>query len=31
VRDQVGLSYLFARAVDTIADTDLIDRRQRLI
>lgn len=31
VRDQVGLSYLFARAVDTIADTDLIDRNQRLI
>jgi farnesyl-diphosphate farnesyltransferase len=30
VRDQVGLSYLFARAVDTIADTDLIDRGQRL-
>jgi farnesyl-diphosphate farnesyltransferase len=30
VRDQVGLSYLFARAVDTIADTDLIDRSQRL-
>jgi farnesyl-diphosphate farnesyltransferase len=31
VRDQVGLSYLFARAVDTIADTDLIDRSQRLL
>lgn len=31
VRDQVGLSYLFARAVDTIADTDLIDRGQRLL
>ncbi len=31
VRDQMGLSYLFARAVDTIADTDLIDRSQRLI
>jgi farnesyl-diphosphate farnesyltransferase len=30
VRDQGGLSYLFARAVDTIADTDLIDRGQRL-
>ena len=30
VRDQVGLSYLFARAVDTIADTDLIDRSRRL-
>lgn len=31
VRDQVGLSYLFARAADTIADTDLIDRNQRLL
>jgi len=30
VRDQVCLSYLFARAADTIADTDLIDRPQRL-
>ncbi|PTR08408.1 farnesyl-diphosphate farnesyltransferase [Nitrosospira sp. Nsp5] len=30
VRDQMGLSYLFARAADTIADTDLIDRGQRL-
>ena len=30
VRDQMGLSYLFARAVDTIADTDLIGRAQRL-
>ena len=30
VRDQMGLSYLFARAADTIADTDLIDRDQRL-
>lgn len=30
VRDQMGLSYLFARAADTIADTDLIDREQRL-
>ncbi|HET8579478.1 MAG TPA: phytoene/squalene synthase family protein [Nitrospiraceae bacterium] len=30
VRDQVGLSYLFARAADTIADTDLIDLPQRL-
>jgi farnesyl-diphosphate farnesyltransferase len=27
----MGLSYLFARAVDTIADTDLIDRSQRLL
>jgi len=30
VRDQMGLSYLFARAADTIADTDLISRAQRL-
>jgi farnesyl-diphosphate farnesyltransferase len=30
VREQMGLSYLFARAADTIADTDLIDRTQRL-
>lgn len=30
VRDQVSLAYLFARAADTIADTDLIDRSQRL-
>lgn len=30
VREQMGLSYLFARAADTIADTDLIDRAQRL-
>lgn len=30
VRDQMGLSYLFARAADTIADTNLIDRAQRL-
>ena len=30
VRDQMGLSYLFARAADTIADTDLIGREQRL-
>ncbi|MGH7166189.1 MAG: phytoene/squalene synthase family protein [Nitrospiraceae bacterium] len=30
VRDQLGLAYLFARAADTIADTDLIDRQQRL-
>lgn len=27
VRDQVSLAYLFARAADTIADTDLIDRK----
>jgi farnesyl-diphosphate farnesyltransferase len=31
VRDQIGLSYLFARAADTIADTDLIDRGSRLL
>jgi len=30
VRDQIGLAYLFARAADTIADTDLIDRARRL-
>lgn len=30
VRDQVSLSYLFARAADTIADTELIDRPRRL-
>jgi len=30
VRAQLGLAYLFARAADTIADTDLIDRHQRL-
>jgi len=30
VRDQIGLSYLFARAADTIADTDMIERAQRL-
>ena len=30
VRDQIGLGYLFARAADTIADTDLIDRSRRL-
>jgi farnesyl-diphosphate farnesyltransferase len=30
VRDQGSLSYLFARAADTIADTDLIDRPRRL-
>lgn len=30
VRDQVGLAYLFARAADTIADTELIDRPHRL-
>ncbi len=30
VRNQLGLAYLFARAADTIADTDLIDRGSRL-
>ena len=30
VRDQIGLSYLFARAADTIADTDMIERVRRL-
>lgn len=30
VRDQVSLAYLFARAADTIADTELIDRLRRL-
>ncbi len=30
VRDQVGVAYLFARAADTIADTELIDRPRRL-
>ncbi|HMS82856.1 MAG TPA: phytoene/squalene synthase family protein [Nitrospira sp.] len=30
VRDQVGLAYLFARAADTIADAELIDRPRRL-
>ncbi len=30
VRDQIGLGYLFARAADTIADTELIDRSRRL-
>lgn len=30
VRDQVSLAYLFARAADTIADTELIDRSHRL-
>ncbi len=30
VREQVGVAYLFARAADTIADTELIDRPRRL-
>ena len=30
VRAQIGLAYLFARAADTIADTDLIERSRRL-
>lgn len=31
VRSQIGLAYLFARAADTIADTDLIERHRRLV
>ncbi len=31
VRTQVGLAYLFARAADTIADTDLIEQSERII
>ncbi|MGH7229740.1 MAG: phytoene/squalene synthase family protein [Nitrospiraceae bacterium] len=31
VRKPIGLAYLFARAADTIADTDLIDRTRRLL
>jgi farnesyl-diphosphate farnesyltransferase len=30
VRDQLGLAYLFCRAADTIADTDLIPSTERL-
>jgi farnesyl-diphosphate farnesyltransferase len=30
VRDQMGLAYLFARAADTIADSDLIDPARRM-
>jgi len=30
LREPVGLAYLFARAADTIADTRLVDRGQRL-
>ncbi|HEY6085042.1 MAG TPA: squalene/phytoene synthase family protein, partial [Nitrospira sp.] len=30
VREQVSVGYLFARAADTIADTELIDRPRRL-
>jgi farnesyl-diphosphate farnesyltransferase len=30
VRSQTGLAYLFARAADTIADTDLLERGRRL-
>src|SRR6266498_65419 len=30
VRPAIGLAYLLARAADTIADTRLIDRRQRI-
>ena len=29
VRPAIGLAYLLARAADTVADTRLIDRRQR--
>jgi farnesyl-diphosphate farnesyltransferase len=31
VKPQIGLAYLFARAADTIADTDLIERSRRLV
>ncbi|HEX3204393.1 MAG TPA: phytoene/squalene synthase family protein [Nitrospiraceae bacterium] len=31
VRDQIGVAYLFARAADTIADTDVIERSRRLV
>tara|TARA_Y100001936_G_C16093985_1_gene689768 strand:- start:6613 stop:7668 length:1056 start_codon:yes stop_codon:yes gene_type:complete len=31
VRTQVGLAYLFARAADTITDTDLIEKSERII
>ena len=31
VRPSIGLAYLLARAADTIADTGLIDRKQRII
>lgn len=30
LRDQIGLAYLFARAADTIADTGVLPREQRL-
>ncbi len=30
IRDQIGLAYLFARAADTITDTDLLEQAQRL-
>ena len=30
IRDQIGLAYLFARAADTIADTSVLPRQQRL-
>ncbi len=29
LRDQIGLAYLFARAADTIADTDMLERERR--
>ena len=31
VRRQIGVAYLFARAADTIADTDVLDRSRRLV
>ena len=31
VRKPIGVAYLFARAADTITDTDLIDRSRRLL
>ena len=31
VRVQIGLAYVFARAADTIADTDLVERSRRLV
>src|ERR1051325_5544818 len=31
VRRQIGVAYLFARAADTIADTDVLERDRRLV
>jgi farnesyl-diphosphate farnesyltransferase len=31
VRRQIGVAYLFARAADTIADTDVLERSRRLL